>query len=128
MIDSFLFLRDLIEKLFNYKHYLRIKPKQLEKLASFEFTSNDWMVLSQLHLVLQPFYHATRAMSGRRYPSMGIAFYLLARLKYFLQHHEKKENLVMKRFKQLLLAKFSYYFETDDEQMSLLKVSVIVES
>jgi hypothetical protein len=30
---------------------------------------------------------------------------------------------MVKRFKQLLLAKFLYYFETDDEQMSLLKVS-----
>ncbi|CAF1310256.1 unnamed protein product [Rotaria sordida] len=122
MIDSFLYLRELIEKLFNYKHHLHLKPKQLAKLSGFEFTSNDWMLLSQLHLVLRPFFHATKAMSGRRYPSMGIAFYFLTRLKYFLQHHDKKESLMVKHFKQLLLAKFLYYFETDDDQMSLLKV------
>ncbi|CAF3882952.1 unnamed protein product [Rotaria sp. Silwood1] len=122
MIDSFLYLREVIDKLFNCKHQLHLRPKQVAKLSGFEFTSNDWMILSQLHLVLRPFFHATKAMSGRRYPSMGIAFYLLTRLKYFLQHHDKKESLMVKHFKQLLLAKFLYYFETDDDQMSLLKV------
>ncbi|CAF4131524.1 unnamed protein product, partial [Adineta steineri] len=122
MIDSFLCLREPIEKLFDYKHQLHLQPKQLTKLSSFELSSNDWMTLSHLNLVLRPFFHATKAMSGRRYPSMGIAFYLLTRLKYFLQHHDKKEGLIVKHFKQLLMEKFSYYFENNDQQMSLLKV------
>jgi hypothetical protein len=124
MIDSLLALRELIEKLLNYKHHLNIKPKQITKLAGHELTSDDWTMLSQLHLVLKPFFHATKAMSGRQYPSIGLAFYLLMRLKSFLQHREKKESLMVKRLKQLLLGKFLHYFENDHEQMQLLKVSV----
>ena len=62
-------------------------------------------------------------MSGRQYPSIGFAFYMLMRLKNFLQQHERKENAMMKRLKQLLLAKFIYYFENDNEQNQLLKVN-----
>jgi hypothetical protein len=93
MIDSFIFLREPIEKLFNDKHRLHIKSKQLIKLADLELTSSDWTMLSQLQTVLRPFFIATTAMSGHRYPSIGFAFYLLTRLKHFLQGHEKKKVL-----------------------------------
>jgi hypothetical protein len=62
-------------------------------------------------------------MSDRDYPSIGLALYLLLRLKNFLQHHEKKENLLVKKLKQLLLNQYLHYFENDYEQMELLKVS-----
>jgi hypothetical protein len=62
-------------------------------------------------------------MSGRQYPSIGLAFYLLTRLKIFLQQHDKIENPIQKRLKQMLLAQFMHYFESDDEQIQLLKVS-----
>ncbi|CAF2967829.1 unnamed protein product [Rotaria sp. Silwood2] len=122
MIDSFLVLRELIQKLFRYKHQLKIKPKQVKKLADYELTSDDWNVLLVLHSILKPFYHATKVMSGRRYPSIGLAFYLLTRLKNFLQHHDKKESLIEKRLKQLLLKQFLHYFESDSEQLELLKL------
>ncbi|CAF4540658.1 unnamed protein product [Rotaria sp. Silwood2] len=63
MIDSFLVLRELIQKLFRYKHQLKIKPKQVKKLADYELTSDDWNVLLVLHSILKPFYHATKLHS-----------------------------------------------------------------
>ncbi|CAF3826359.1 unnamed protein product [Rotaria sp. Silwood1] len=122
MIDSFLVLRELIEKLFNFKHHLHIKLEELRKLTDFELTSDNWNLLSTLHSILKPFFHATKALSGRQYPSIGIGFYLLVRLKMFLQQHERKENLMVKRLKHLLLEKFMYYFESDDDQLQLLKL------
>lgn len=122
MIDAFLILREVIEKLFNNKHTLHLRPLHIKKLTNFELTSDDWVMLSSLHIVLQPFFHATKVISGRDYPSIGLAFYLLVRLKLFLQQQERKDNLMVKHLKQVLLSKFVYYFESDNEQINLLKV------
>ncbi|CAM4822508.1 unnamed protein product [Rotaria magnacalcarata] len=122
MIDSLLSLREIVEKLFNYKSHLNIKPKQRTILSRFELTSDEWNVLSNLHFILQPFFHATKVMSGSQYPSIGIALYLLTHLKNFLQQHETNEDLIIKRSKQLLSEKFLYYFERDNEQFQLLKL------
>ncbi|CAM4837070.1 unnamed protein product [Rotaria magnacalcarata] len=46
MIDSLLVLRQLIQKLFNYKHQLTIQSKQVKKLADYELTSDDWNVFT----------------------------------------------------------------------------------
>ena len=123
MIDSFLVLRELVQKLFTDKHQLKIKPKQVKTLANYELTSDDWNILLVLHSILKPFYHATKAMSGSQYPTIGLAYYSLTRLKNFLQQHDKKETLMEKRLKQLLLKQFLYYFDSDDEQIELLKVN-----
>lgn len=123
MIDSLLVLREIIEQLFNYKIYLLLKPKQRTNLARYELTNDEWNLLSDLRFVLKPFFHATKVMSGRQYPSIGLALYLITRLKHFLQRHEAKQNLIIKRLKQLLFAKLLFYFEHDYEQMQLLKVS-----
>ncbi|CAF1430692.1 unnamed protein product [Didymodactylos carnosus] len=61
-------------------------------------------------------------MSTRRYPSIGFTYYLLMRLKNFLQSETRKKHSIVKRLKQLLLTKFLYYFETDHEQLNLLKM------
>ena len=123
LIDSFLVLREVIERLFDAKHDLYIKQSQLEKLSGFELNSDDWTTLLQLHYVLQPFFHATKAMSGRAYPSIGFTYYVIMRLKAFLQNSCKKDNLIVKRFKKLLLTQLILYFENDDEQLALLNVS-----
>ena len=92
LIDSLIVLRDVVERLFKSKHRLQIKQDQLNKLSNLELTSDDWIKLSQLHGILQPFFHATRAMSGRGYPTIGFAYYLIIRLKLFLQSQSKNDN------------------------------------
>ena len=123
MINSFIVLREIVQNLFSQKHQLKITQQQVKKLAEYELTSDDWNVLSVLHSILKPFYLATKAMSGRQYPSIGLAYYLLMRLKHFLQQHDKKESLLEKRLKQLLLKEFLYYLDSEGEQMELLKAS-----
>ncbi|CAF4508370.1 unnamed protein product [Rotaria magnacalcarata] len=123
MINSFIVLREIIENLFSNKHQLHITQQQVKKLTNFELASDDWHVLLVLFSILKPFYLATTAMSGRQYPSIGLAYYLLARLRSFLQQHNKKESLLEKRLKQLLLKKFLNYFDNENEQMELLMVN-----
>lgn len=122
MINSFIVLREPIQNLFSHKHQLKITSQQVKKLSEYELTSDNWNVLLVLHSVLQPFYFATQAMSGRQYPSIGLAYYLIIRLKNFLQRHDKKV-LLEKRLKQLLMNQFLSYFRNEDEQMEILKVS-----
>ncbi|CAF4623818.1 unnamed protein product, partial [Rotaria magnacalcarata] len=120
MVNSFIVLREIIENLFSNKHQLHITQQQVKKLTNFELTSADWHVLLVLFSILKPFYLVTTAMSGRQYPSIGLAYYLLARLRNFLQQHNKKESLLEKRLKQLLLKKFLNYFDDENEQMELI--------
>ena len=123
LVDSFIVLLDVVERLFTSKHRLQIKQDHLDTLSNLELTSDDWIILSQLHDILQPFFHATGAMSGRRYPTIGFAYYLIVCLKMFSQKQSKNNNPFSQRLKQLLLNKLLFYFENDEEQLNLLKVS-----
>ena len=62
-------------------------------------------------------------MSGRRYPTISFAYYLIVRLKMFSQNQSENNNPLSQRLKQLLLNKLLFYFENDEEQLNLLKVS-----
>ncbi|CAF3910994.1 unnamed protein product [Rotaria sp. Silwood1] len=79
-----------------------VKSRWNSTYTLFELTTDDWVILAQLHLVLKPFFHATKVLSGRQYPSMGLAFHLIIRLKNFLQHHEKKTKINDKTFKTIV--------------------------
>ena len=84
LIASFIVLCDVVERLFTSKHRLQIKQDHLDKLLNLELTSDDWIMLSQLHGILQPFFHTGRAISGCRYPTISFAYYLIVRLEIFL--------------------------------------------
>ena len=122
MIDSFLNLRSIVEKLFNDKHQLSIRDEQIHLLGTLEITSTEWNHLVQLHQILQVFYHATKIMSGSKYPSIGCAYFVLAKLRLFLSN-DVADNAAARRIKKLLLAKYIQYFEDDRQQLNLLKVS-----
>lgn len=122
LIDGLLVLREVIERLFSAKHRLSIARTNIDKISSLELKSDDWSLLSNLHQALRPFFHATKALSGSSYPSIGFSYYIYIRLKNFLEDHSKKDNQVLKLLKSLLLKQLVHYFEDDDEQLQLLKV------
>ena len=96
--------------------------KQKGKNYIVRLKDDDWSLLSNLHQALRPFFHATKALSGSSYPSIGFSYYIYIRLKNFLEDHSKKDNQVLKLLKSLLLKQLVHYFEDDDEQLQLLKV------
>ena len=122
MIDSLIIVRPIIDKLYHDRHYLDINCNQIEKLNRLEITSGGRNHLKYLHHVLQVFYYATKLLSGSAYPSMGSAYFILAKLKNFLINNSNN-NMTVQNLKKLLLSKMIYYFEEDRIQLDLLKVS-----
>ncbi|CAF2776273.1 unnamed protein product [Rotaria sp. Silwood2] len=120
MIDSLKELRPIFEKLFNDKHHLNIKHQQIEKLNQLEISSADWNHLNQLHDVLKIFFQSTELLSGKNYPTIGLAYFLISRLKMFLIK-DKDDNAFVKRLKKSILSKMAFYFDQDVDQSDLLK-------
>ncbi|CAF3405625.1 unnamed protein product [Rotaria sp. Silwood2] len=120
MIYGLTHLRPVIEKMFNEKYDLNLKHKQIKKLNMLEISSTEWNYLNQLKHVLASFYHATKALCGSNYPSIGSTFFFINKLKLFLMK-DKEDNVIVKRLKKLLLTKMVHYFEEDRNQFNLLK-------
>ncbi|CAF2180976.1 unnamed protein product [Rotaria magnacalcarata] len=89
-----------------------LKKKQYEKLQQLSFSRFDWSILAALKNVLFPFYRATTLLSGSKYPTLSIAYSVSTGLKNFLTK-SKDDQPLENSLKQLLLAKFSYYFEQE---------------
>lgn len=122
MIDSLIKLRPVIEQLFNDKHHLHIKNEQIESLSSLEISTTEWNYLIQSNNLLEIFHHATKTMSGCSYPSIGLAYFVLIKLKSFLINN-KNDNSVIKRMKKSLATQYFHYFEENGSQLKTLKVS-----
>ena len=122
MIDALIHLRGVIEKLFSAKHWLNLRTEQIDTLTELEISSTEWNYLTELHNILQGFFHATKTMSGRTYPSIGSAYFILTKLKIYLTD-DKSDSALVKRLKNSLAAKIVSYFEEDRSQLKTLKVS-----
>ena len=121
LIDSLLKLKTLILKLFTEKKNLNLNKKQVEKLSMIELNNGDWEFLSYMHYVLKPFYLGTVMMSGKNYPSIGLAFHAIQKIKQFCSN-DNTSNYHIKELKKLLLTKLDKYFYDDIEQYQYLQV------
>ena len=121
LIDSLLQMKPLLVKLFGEKRNLNLKRDQIEKLTLVELNNDDWEFLSCLHHVLKPFYLATVMMSGKNYPSIGLAYYAVQRIKQFCSNDNISNNHI-KELKKLLLKKLYTYFFDDLEQYQYFQV------
>lgn len=122
MIESFLALKTAICALFAEKHLLDLTHAQSMKLHCLELTSSDWNLLKNLSQVLTPFELATKLLSGRRYPTIGLCLFALHHLKLFLEDTEG-DNDLQQRLKHCLLEKMTRYIDDEKEQMRMLRVS-----
>jgi hypothetical protein len=61
-------------------------------------------------------------MSGSSYPSIGLSYFVIAKLKMLVTIY-KDDNATVKRLKKLLNIKMIHYFEVDRNQLNILKVS-----
>lgn len=121
MIESFLASKNLLAKLFGEKNLLNIRKDLVDKLGSFELQRNDWLLLLDLHIVLKPFELATRLMSGKQYPTVGLCYYTIIKLKAFLTDHVNNAPSV-KCLKLMLLNELRHYFFSDQDQLNILQV------
>jgi hypothetical protein len=122
LIDSLIDAKLLLLKLFNEKRSLQLRKDQLEKLTNIELNSEDWDFISSLSYVLKPFSYATTMMSGKYYPSIGLAFHAIKKLKQFCLN-DNTDNEHVNELKKLLSAKLYQYFYSDTEQYEHFQVN-----
>ena len=124
MIESFLALKTAICALFAEKDSLDLTRAQSTKLHRLELTSSDWNLLKTLSHILNPFDLATKLLSGRRYPTIGLCLFAIHHLKIFLDDTDA-DSESEKRLKRCLLDKITKYIDDEKEQMRILRVSFI---
>ncbi|CAF4406161.1 unnamed protein product [Rotaria magnacalcarata] len=115
LIEATIECKQVLMKLFSEKRSFNLRSEQVNRLITVELNNDEWDFLSSLRFVLNPFYHATTLMSGKNYPSIGLAFHAIHKLKHFCSKDDTYEEKI-KQMKKLLLAKLNYYFYDDLEQ------------
>ncbi|CAF2860814.1 unnamed protein product [Rotaria sp. Silwood2] len=115
LLESLIDSKEIIIKLFNEKRTLNLRKDQLDKLCMIELKSHDWEFLTSLKYVLKPFFEATKMMSGKNYPSIGLAYHGIQKIYNFCLNN-KNNNDQIKLLKKLLLFKLNQYFYDDPEQ------------
>ncbi|CAF4007827.1 unnamed protein product, partial [Rotaria sp. Silwood1] len=110
MLKRFIFFSSIITSITqNPSNDIGIKPTQYERLKRLAFSRIDWSILMGMKNVLKAFRDATVLLSGRKYATLGISYFVIAGLKQYLttiDDNEPFENLLKKQ----LLSKFDYYF------------------
>ena len=92
----------------------------MTKLTEIEFDSKDWELLTSLKELLRPFFIGTRMMSGTKYPSIGICYHAIWKIKSFCAKETSDEQI--KSMKKMLFDKLSKYFQNDCDQLRHLQV------
>ena len=124
MLETLNMYKILINELFQNKTNLNITKKQLQRLSSYEFSSDCWHTVEMLIKVLKPFYRGTKAISGTEYPTIGVAFYVLRRLEQeFLSVYHSTDDPLLINMKKCLLNKIIYYSLEDSSQTKIIQVS-----
>ena len=122
-LKSLLEHKPVLLKLFENKRKLPISPKQKEKLFGLELSSDDWILLTYLIEIFDPFYHATVYLSGSQYPTIGLAFFVIRNLKEHFEKEEDNDTSVLIDLKKFILKSLNHYFDENDKQFQLLMVS-----
>jgi hypothetical protein len=128
MIDRFIIYRDIIEEITKNPHkIIGLNAKQLGRLRSLRFKTEDFETLESLKICLEPFYRATKILSGSNYATCSLAYVVLKMLQKFFNLKTGSEEVDM--MKEKLDKKFNFYFEKNisDEQMNLYKVNFIIK-
>ena len=86
-----------------------LKIKQIKKLRSLVNTHLDWELLQSLANVLSPFFLATLCMSGRRYPTLALSYWIEKNLRAYLSTR-MPEAPMENALRRLLLTRFDFYF------------------
>ncbi|CAF1369334.1 unnamed protein product [Rotaria magnacalcarata] len=119
-INKTITIDSILLKLFNKKHSLSLRREHIDKLTIIELLTENWNTVSSLRLVLNPFYLATTMLSGKNYPSVGLAFHAIQKLRHFCSKEDTYQDEI-KQCKKLLLVKINHYFFNDLEQVEHLQ-------
>ncbi|CAF1422954.1 unnamed protein product [Adineta ricciae] len=116
--------KKLINRLYSEKHDIGLNDKQVKKLISIELDKLDWTTIEAIERVLHPFAKATKLVSGKQYPTIGISYFAISQIREYLEDEQSSDSSdpdILSRLKQLLIFYMEKYFEKDVDQWNLLK-------
>ncbi|CAF2018070.1 unnamed protein product, partial [Rotaria magnacalcarata] len=119
LVQSILFHKSIIGRLYAEKYELYFTRKQLTKLSRFELNREEWIKLENVQEVLNSFFEATKLISGKQYSTIGLGYFAVNNLKEYLE--ERSDNHEIDQLKTLLLSQLINYFDNDVNQYDLLK-------
>lgn len=126
MLDRLLSHKDIIKNIVSSPEKVDgITKDQMSKLKTFVFTHEEWDLVYHLHQVLEPFLVATKVLSGRQYPTIGLSMLVCRNLASFLQHNSQDDDILF-RLKNSLSFQFNYYLngKVEENQKQYMKVSI----
>ena len=126
MLNRFLCHKDIIKTIVSSPEKIDgITKEQMAKLKTFVFAHDEWDLVNHLHRILEPFVIATRVLSGRRYPTIGLSMLVCRNLSSFLQQNSDDDG-ISSRLKKSLLFQFNYYMngKVEETQKQYMQVSI----
>ena len=92
-----------------------ITKDQMSTLKTFVFTHEEWDLILFLQQVLEPFVIATKVLSGRNYPTIGLSMFVCRNLASFLQQ-DSSDSTILSKLKKSLLFQFNHYLNEKVEE------------
>ncbi|CAF3331156.1 unnamed protein product [Rotaria sp. Silwood2] len=112
MLIRLLMVQSIINNITYSPHTdIGLTTKQVKKLRSLRNSHLEWELLESLSNVLAPFYLGTKCLSGRKYTTLSLSYWITQNLFIYLTS-ETPNATFENELKGLLLNKFNLYFNT----------------
>ncbi|CAF4052930.1 unnamed protein product, partial [Rotaria magnacalcarata] len=107
LIDRLILHKDVLNSMFAFPNNITgLTEQQIKKLKDLILNQHEWNLLNCLKNVLKPFLEATTALSGQKYPTMALSFYVFRLLSHFLEVTSGDDSITI-ALKQSLLYWFN---------------------
>ena len=92
-------------------------------MSACYLNNSEWEALKSLMQVLQPFYEATKLLSGRKYPTLPYAKIVMSRLLMYLETEDDSDDSFRIGLKLDLFSMFgNYYDKLSKDQLEITNV------
>lgn len=126
LLDRLILHKDVLNGIFAFPNNLfGLSEQQIKRLKSLAFNEQEWKLIYCLRNVLEPFLDSTVVLSGQKYPTMSLSFYIFRLLSQFLESNSN-DDVITNALKDSLRLWFNYHCKEKltPEQLKLMTVSI----
>ncbi|CAF1685048.1 unnamed protein product [Rotaria magnacalcarata] len=103
LIDRLINHKDVLNSMFAFPNNITgLTEQQIKKLKDLILNQHEWNLLNCLKNVLKPFLQTTTALSGQKYPTMALSFYVFRLLSHFLESTSDDDSITIALKESLL--------------------------
>jgi hypothetical protein len=90
-----------------------LNNKQKTEISNLVISYREWILVDALIFVLRRFFEATKMISGRKYPTLSLAFAIKKMLLSFLNTIDESQDtsIYVYELKEAILPLFNYHFD-----------------